>query len=66
MNPKTARSRVLGTVALAAAFGLVALTALTDSASPNALLFAALLLVVGTGLRLEAAVLDRRQRDAQD
>lgn len=63
MDPRGRRigtARILGDIALAAGVLITVIGLVTDSTPAKGYFFAALLVAVGLGLRLEAAVLDRR------
>lgn len=53
-------TRVLGTIAVVAGFLITAIGLATDSTPAKGYFFAGLLVIVGIGMRLEAAIADRR------
>ncbi|MFI1997063.1 hypothetical protein [Actinoplanes sp. NPDC020271] len=53
-------ARILGTIALVIGFLIAIVGLATDSTPAKGYLFAGMLVTVGVGLRLEAAITDRR------
>jgi uncharacterized membrane protein YiaA len=65
MDAQTRRvdtARILGNIALVVGLLIASIGLATDSAPVKGYFFAGLLVVTGIGLRLEAAVIDRRGR----
>ena len=52
-------ARILGNIALATGFLITIIGLMTDSTPAKGYVFAGMLVIVGVGLRLEAAVTDR-------